>query len=165
MKQRSCCYSIFAVQAHIGIRDYFRKTGSNITPDIESTESMVGPRMMMKIVAVIIGCLAVTGCALWPWEPLPSWNVQEITIDQVPRRVLGAMHAAYAEAVIQKTERSTFGSRIQGYPKEYRFTFLTKSNTVETTVFDEKGVSVGSDMWFQGTETTRAGGPTTGEKR
>ena len=102
----------------------------------------------MKKIALPLVIFAVGGCAFWPWEPFPDWKVENIGVQQVPHRVRSAMHAEHPDVSIQKIERSTLMSRIEGYPKQYRFTFTSGSGTVETSVFDERGERVESDIWF-----------------
>ena len=89
------------------------------------------------------------GCAVFLHEGLPSWKVEDITIDQVPNRVRKAIFQIYPSNNIARIERSTFQSRIQGYPKQFRFTAKWVYGAAPSTILDESGTLLSSDFWFQ----------------
>ncbi len=116
-------------------------------------------RSRVKIPKAIIPAMAIlllAGCAdmprpvryLWPWEPNPAWTVEDIPVERVPKQVVDALRERYPGSTIDEIEQSTFGSRLEGYPKQYRFRFSSRSGTTNAVTFDEKGNEVSSGSWF-----------------
>ncbi len=75
---------------------------------------------------------------LWPWEPNPCWVPEVVQVDEIPRRVMRAFMARHVDCSIQKAERSTFESRLEGRPHLYRLTFVCGSTKVLATVYDRR---------------------------
>jgi len=101
--------------------------------------------LWLVLIPLIFLCLS--GCGIL-WEPYPGWIVEDITPDTVPKRVLKAFENNYPNCTIQRIQRSTFTSRISGYPKLYRFTFALATNGKDTIIFDEKGQVSDLYFWF-----------------
>ena len=102
------------------------------------------------LVLILLISLYLSGCGFFIHEPYPSWTVEEVTLGNVPKKVLKAFENKYPNSTIQKIQQSTFESRISGYPKLYQFTFALAANGKDTIIFDEKGQVSDLYFWFDG---------------
>ena len=93
--------------------------------------------------AAVCMIMMVGGCALWPWEGYPTWTHSIVSEDSVPEETLSAFRRDYPGSTPIQIEQSTFESRIQGRPKQYRF-WLDESRYV---IYDKEGMNSESG-WF-----------------
>lgn len=102
--------------------------------------------MRTRVFIAMVLSLVLTGCV----EPYPGWTVSDILFDEMPRRVRQAFKDDHGDVTIHRVERSTFGSRLSGYPKKYRIFFETESGEVQRNIYNGKGQleDDGFDFWF-----------------
>ena len=101
--------------------------------------------MKTKAFIVSCSCFLMAGCI---WEPYPAYSVQKVSIEEVPDHILASYLRKYSDVRLLEIERSVFESRIQGYPKCWRFQFEGKTKEIRTAVFDAKGDEVDFEHWF-----------------
>lgn len=99
----------------------------------------------MKAIIVICLCFFIAGCI---WEPYPAFSVQKVSQEEVPDYIFASYLRKYPDVRLLEIERSVLGSRIQGYPKCWRFRFEEKTKEIKTAVFDAKGNEVDFEHWF-----------------
>ncbi len=75
--------------------------------------------------------------------------MEDVTVAQVP----GGIYVL--NSTVQKVEQSTLTSRLEGYPRQYRFTLAAPSNTIERVILDQKGNRVDADLWFHSTKISQ----------
>lgn len=100
---------------------------------------------MRHLAFISILILLVSGCV----EPYPGWSVADVPVSDLPRAVTKAFRKDFPDARITKAERSTFESRMSGYPRAYRIFFERSGGGSERAIYDTSGKRAdGIEFWF-----------------
>jgi len=110
--------------------------------------------VMRNLARIAIVAFVLSGCA----EPYPGWTVIDLPYQDLPKNVRTVFGGDFRDARVTRVERSTFESRMSGYPKLYRLFFEKPDEKIQHVTYDWKGKKVdGFDFWFNqtGREPTR----------
>jgi hypothetical protein len=105
--------------------------------------SLVKPRRMKGILLFLLA-LPHSGCV----EPYPGWTVRQVPFDELPGGARKSFSQQHSNERILAVEQSTFESRLSGYPKLYRITFLSAGGGTNSVIYDKKGRPSDLQMWF-----------------
>ena len=98
-----------------------------------------------NLATIVIFAFVLSGCV----EPYPGWTVVDLPYQDLPKNVRTVFRGDFGDARVTRVERSTFESRMSGYPKLYRLFFEKPDVEIQHVTYDQEGNRVdGFDFWF-----------------
>lgn len=112
-------------------------------------------RTMRHLAIIPIIVLLASGCV----EPYPVRTVSDVRYNDLPVAVKRAFQRDFPDARIIGIERSTFESRMAGFPRTFRIFFARNESSSQHVVYDSAGKQqVGLDFWFEQAPADRSPG-------
>ena len=103
---------------------------------------------------VFLLALTLSGCV----EPYPDWKVKGVSFHELPSAVQKNFAAQHGRVPAVRVEESTFESRLSGYPKLYRITFVAATGNTNSIIYDKKGHTSNPQVWVEQPPPLRGAG-------